>query len=165
MSDPIVSIDSSEIHEGKLEELRSAMKELVEFVDTNEAQPFLYNVYLNEQKSLMTVVQVHPDSASMEFHMNVAGPAFPRLSEFVTLSRIDIYGNPTNKLLEQMRQKARTLGDATLVVHNCMQGSLASESPESRSSELPSERLCASMRIAIGTGQGVQWTGTRSSFV
>jgi hypothetical protein len=117
MSEPIVSIDSSEIHEGKLEELKTAMKELVEFVDANEPQTILYNVYLTDGGTRMTVVQVHPDSASMEFHMNVAGSAFPKFSELVTLSTIDIYGKPTARLLEQMRQKARTLGNAALVVH------------------------------------------------
>jgi len=117
MSDLIVSIDSSEIHEGRLEELKTAMKELVGFVDANEPRPIIYQVYLNEDGTQMTVVQVHPDSASMEFHMSVAGPAFPRLSEFVTLSRIDIYGEPTDELLEQMRQKARVLGNASLAVH------------------------------------------------
>ena len=122
MAHPIVSVDSSEVHVGRLEELKSAMKELVAFVDANEPRPILYNVYLTEDGTLMTVAQVHPDSASMEFHMNVAGPAFPKLSEFVTLSRIDIYGMPTDKLLEQLRQKARMLGNAALVVHQLHAG-------------------------------------------
>lgn len=122
MSEPIVSVDSSEVHEGKLEELQTAMKELVEFVDANEPQPIAYNVYLNGDGTRMTVVQVHPDSASMEFHMNVAGSAFPKFSELVTLSRIDIFGKPSDKLLEQMRQKAQILGDAALVVHELHAG-------------------------------------------
>jgi hypothetical protein len=45
------------------------------------------------------------------------GSAFPKFSELLTLSRIDIYGKPSGKLLEQMRQKAQTLEDAALVVH------------------------------------------------
>ena len=122
MSGPIVSVDSSEIHEGRLEELKTAMKELVEFVDANEARPIVYNLYLNEDGTGMTVVQVHPDSASMELHMDVAGSAFPKFLEFLTLSRIDIYGKPSAKLLEQMRQKARTLGSAALVVHELHAG-------------------------------------------
>lgn len=78
MTEPIVFIDSSEIREGKLEELKMAIRDLVEYVQSNEPRPIAYNVYLNESGSRMTVVQVHPDSASMEFHMKVAGPAFPK---------------------------------------------------------------------------------------
>jgi hypothetical protein len=122
MSEPVVSIDRSEIRDGRLEELKAALKGLVEFVDANEPQPIIYNVYLNEDSTQMTVVQIHPDASSMEFHMDVAGSAFPKFSELVTLLRIDIYGKPTAKLLEQMRHKARTLGDAALVVHERLAG-------------------------------------------
>ena len=65
----ILVIDSSRVREGKLEELKAAIDELVQFVETNEARPLAYNVYLDEDGATMTVTQVHPDSASMERHM------------------------------------------------------------------------------------------------
>jgi hypothetical protein len=74
MSDPIVIIDSSEIREGKLEELKTAINDLVDFVEANEPRPIAYIVYLDEAGVRMTVVQVHPDSGSMELHMKVAAP-------------------------------------------------------------------------------------------
>ena len=117
MSEPVVSIDVSRIHQGKLEELKRAMQELVEFVDANETQPFLYGVYFNDDNTEMTVLQVHPDSASMEFHMDIAGSEFKGLSEFLTLLRIDIYGKAGERLLDQMRRKAKLLGNAALAVH------------------------------------------------
>lgn len=117
MSELVVSIDVSRVHQGKLEELKRAMKELVEFVDANETRPLLYSVYFNDDDTEMTVLQVHPDSASMEFHMDVAGSEFKGLSEFLTLLRIDIYGKASDRLVDQMRQKATLLGNATLAVH------------------------------------------------
>lgn len=122
MNEPVVSVDCSEVREGKLEELKTAIKELVEFVDANEPQPIAYNVYFSDDGTRMTVLQVHPNSGSMEFHMDVAGPAFPRLLEFIRLSTIDIYGRPSDKLLEQMRQKAQMLGTATVAVHELHAG-------------------------------------------
>lgn len=47
-SKPIIYIDRSEIREGKLEELKAAMKELVELVEVNEPQIIAYNVYFTE---------------------------------------------------------------------------------------------------------------------
>jgi hypothetical protein len=117
MSEPIVFVDSSEIREGKLKELKTAIHDLVEFVESNEPRPIAYNVYLNESGTRMTVVQVHPDSASMEFHMKVAGSAFRKFVELIRLSTMDIYGKPSDDLLEQMRQKVQMLGSATVVVH------------------------------------------------
>ncbi len=35
-----------------------------------------YGVYLNDDATRGTVLQVHPEAASAEFHMQVAGPAF-----------------------------------------------------------------------------------------
>jgi hypothetical protein len=54
MSEPILYVDTSEIREGKLEELKTAMKELVEFVETNEPRLIAYNVYLNDDGNQMT---------------------------------------------------------------------------------------------------------------
>jgi hypothetical protein len=73
MSDLIVVVDSSEIREGKLEELKTAIAELVKFVEGNESEPIAYNIYLDETGIRMTVVQIHPNSASMERHLKLAG--------------------------------------------------------------------------------------------
>jgi quinol monooxygenase YgiN len=122
MSEPIVSIDTSEIREGKLDDLKAAVAELVAFVESNEQRPILYDVYFDEAGTRMTVVQVHPDSASMEYHMTVAGPAFAGFSELVTLSTLDVYGEPSEALLEQLRRKVQLLGPATVVVHDHQAG-------------------------------------------
>jgi hypothetical protein len=122
VSHPIVVIDSSEIREGRLEELKAALKELVEFVEASEAEPIAYNVYFNEDGTRMTVVQVHPNSASMEFHMKAAGPLFRKFTDLLKLSRVDFYGRPSDALLEQMRQKAQLLGNASVAVNNLHAG-------------------------------------------
>jgi hypothetical protein len=117
MSEPIVYIDTSEIREGKLEELKSAMNELIKLVETSEPRLIAYNVYFNEEDTRMAVVHVHRDSASLEFHMKVAGPAFPKFVQLIKLLSIDVYGNLTDDLLERMRQKARMLGNGTVLMH------------------------------------------------
>jgi hypothetical protein len=122
MSKPIVVIDTSVILEGKLAEVETAIHGLAAFVESNEPRPISYNVYLNEDRTRMTVVQVHPDSASMEFHMNVAGPAFAKFEQLIKLSTMDVFGEPSDHLLEQIQQKVRMLGDAMVSVHNFRAG-------------------------------------------
>jgi quinol monooxygenase YgiN len=116
MSDAIVYVDVADVREGALEELKAAMKELVEFVDANEPRLIAYNVYFSDDGTRMTVVHVHPDSASLEYHMEVAGPVFRRFVEIVTLSSIHVYGDPSEKLLRQLHEKARLLGRGTVAV-------------------------------------------------
>jgi quinol monooxygenase YgiN len=121
-ADPIVVIDSSEIREGRIDELKTALTELVEFVEAKEAEPIAYSIYIDEQGSRMTVMQIHPSSASLELHMRLAGPAFRKFTELVVLSRVDIYGTPSDALLELMRQKAELLGNAPVVVNELHAG-------------------------------------------
>jgi hypothetical protein len=122
MSEPLIYIDCSEIREGKLEELKTAMNELVGLVKSNEPRIIAYNVYLTEGGTRMTVVHVHPDSASLEFHMTVAAPSFPKFVEFIKLLTIDVYGKPSANLVERMRQKAQMLGNGTVLVHSLHAG-------------------------------------------
>ena len=122
MSEPIVYVDTSEIQAGKLEELKTAMKELVKFIEANEPRLIAYNVYFEEDGTRMTVVHLHPDSASLEFHVKVAGPAFPKFMQFIKLLTIDVYGKVSDNLLEQMRQKAQLLGNGTVIVHELHAG-------------------------------------------
>jgi hypothetical protein len=116
MPDAIMYLDTAEVREGALEELKSGMKELVDFVESNEPQLLAYNVYFSEDGTRMTVVHMHPDAASLEFHMEVARPVFRRFAGLVTLSSINIYGEPSEKALGQLEEKARLLGHGAVVV-------------------------------------------------
>jgi quinol monooxygenase YgiN len=116
MAELIVYVDASDVHEGALEELKVAIKELVDFIEANEPRLLAYNVYFSADGTRMTVVQVHTDTASLEYHLEIAGPVFRRFVELVTLSSIHIYGEPSEKVLTQAREKARLLGRGDVVV-------------------------------------------------
>jgi hypothetical protein len=116
MSNSIVYVDTSDVRAGALDELKTGMKELVDFVEANEPRLIAYTVYFSDDGTRMTVVNMHPDSASVEYHMEVAGPFFRRFRELVTLSSIRIYGEPSEKVLKQAREKAALLGRSDVVV-------------------------------------------------
>jgi quinol monooxygenase YgiN len=116
MSDAIVYIDTADVREGAAEELKAGMKELADFVDANEPRLIAYNVYFSGDDTRMTVVHVHPDSASLEYHLEVAGPIFRRFVDLVTLTSIHIYGKPSEQVLKQAHEKARLLGRGAVVV-------------------------------------------------
>jgi len=93
----------------------------VTFFESNEDRPIVYDIF-DQSGTRMTVAQVHPDSESMDYHMTVAGPAFAGFAELVTLSTLDVYGEPTEALLEQLRRNVQLLGPATVVVHDLQAG-------------------------------------------
>ena len=122
MNDLIYYVDTSLIQKGKLNELKNAVKDLVEFVNLNESRIISYNIYFNEDGTQMTLMQIHPDPASLEFHLEIAGPAFQKFKDLIRLSTIQIYGKPSDNLLNQLQQKAQMLGNAKVVVHDFQSG-------------------------------------------
>ena len=122
MSDLILYVDVSDVRAGALEELKPAIRELVDFVEAHEPQLIAYNFYLSEDGTKLTVVSVHPNSASLEYHMTVAGPLFRQLVELVTLSSIHIYGEPSEKVLKQSHEKAKLLGRGAVVADSLFAG-------------------------------------------
>lgn len=119
---PIVYIDTSAIRDGKLEQLRKAMKGLATFVEANVPQLISYGFYLDEGQRQMTVVAVHPDSASLEYHMGVGGAECRKFAGLIELLRIEVYGGVTDSVRERLHQKARMLGKGTVTVHEFYAG-------------------------------------------
>jgi hypothetical protein len=115
-SEPIVYLDHSDILEGSIDELRAGVTRLVEFIDEREPRLIAYGFYLDEVAMKMTVVAVHPDSESLELHMQVGGEEFRKLGHLIRLTGIECYGRPSERALEQLRQKAAALGDGGTVV-------------------------------------------------
>jgi len=116
-SELVIYVDHSEVREGRLEDLKTAIKDLAEFVKAKEPRIIAYNVYFTEDGKRMTVIHVHPDSDSLKFHMNVAGPAFAKFADYVRMLTINVYGEINESLLEQLKKKAQMLGNASVIVH------------------------------------------------
>jgi hypothetical protein len=114
--EPIVYIDHSDIRRDSLEELKAGVRRLVDFIDAQEPRLITYGFYIDEVAAKMTVVAVHRDSASLELHLDVGSEEFRKLARLLTLTAIECYGRPSEKALEQLRQKATTLGDGGTVV-------------------------------------------------
>ena len=70
----------------------------------------------------MTVVHIHADPESLDFHMEVAGPEFRKFADLVTMSSIEVCGAPSEKALEELRAKARMLGGERVTVRDLETG-------------------------------------------
>ena len=116
MDEAIVYVDTSEVRAGAIEDLKTAIKELVDFVDANEPRIISYNAYLSEDGTRINVVHMHPDTASLEHHLEVAGPRFRRFADLVTMESIIIFGRPSERVLRQLNDKARLLGAGAVTV-------------------------------------------------
>lgn len=122
MSKPIVYIDRSDVRPGTVADLRRAVIELVDFVMAREPQLISYGFYIDEEAPTMTVVAIHPDSASLELHLAVGGPEFRKVGHFITLRAIEVFGEPSRLAVERLQEKARMLGDAEVIIRSADAG-------------------------------------------
>lgn len=122
MPQPIIYVDTSTVRDGKLEELEGAMKALASFVEANVPQLISYGFFLNEERTRMNVVAVHRDSASLQFHMDVGAAEFRKFAHLIDLLNISVYGRVSEAVLNRLHQKARSLGAATVTVHEFYAG-------------------------------------------
>jgi hypothetical protein len=122
MSRPIFYVDTSSIREGKLKELEAAMEHLAAFVEANMPRLISYGFFLNEDRTQMTVVAIHPDSASLEFHLDTGAAEFRKFSDLIDLVRIEVYGQVSDAVLDRLQQKAQMLGTGAVAVHDFYAG-------------------------------------------
>ena len=121
MSDFLVYLDTSDVQPGKLGELKVAMEDHARFVEANEPRIIAYDVYFSDDGTRMNVLQVHQDLASLEFHLEVAGPRFPPIAPLVRLRTIEIFGAVTEELVKQLEAKTQLLG-GTVMIRNLHAG-------------------------------------------
>ncbi|MBT2596142.1 hypothetical protein [Arthrobacter sp. ISL-72] len=115
MSDFVVYLDTSDVRPGRLGELKAAMTELARFVEANEPRIVAYDVYFSRDGSRMSVLHIHKDIPSLEFHLKVAGPLFRPIAPLVQLLTIEIFGAVNQQLLERLEAKAQLLGGIVIV--------------------------------------------------
>ena len=68
-SGPFIFIGTHRIKEGKLAQFKRDAQVLVDFARDHEPRLIAFNFYLNDDETEASIVQVHPDAASMLFHM------------------------------------------------------------------------------------------------
>jgi quinol monooxygenase YgiN len=99
MSGPLIYVGTYTIKPGSQEDASRRLAELVDFVETNEPRMIAFNTYLDRDGNTVSIVQVHPDSASMEFHMQVNAKHFATAFDWLDTSMSGQYYGPISDAL------------------------------------------------------------------
>jgi quinol monooxygenase YgiN len=120
MSEPFIFIGTHTLREGKLQDFKQQWLELLEMVEAKEPRLIAFHAYVNEDGTELTIVQVHPDADSMLFHMQVVRDHISEAHQSVVekTERIDIYGNPSDTVLEMIRQVAESEAPLNVKAHH-----------------------------------------------
>ena len=108
MPGPFIFIATNRLKDGRFGAEQQRVPELVRFVEAHEPRLIAFNEYVNEDRSQVSVVQIHPDAASMEYHMqavaDLARQAYAQTLEATT--GIQVFGTPTENILRMLQQQA-----------------------------------------------------------
>jgi hypothetical protein len=108
MPGPLIFVGTNRLKEGALETERRCVPELVEFVEREEPRVIAFREYLSEAGDEVTVVQIHPDAASLETHLRVIADHARRAYE-ETLDRtvrIQVFGELPDAVADALREQA-----------------------------------------------------------
>jgi quinol monooxygenase YgiN len=103
MTAPFVYVGTWTIKEGKVDEARRRLAEHVDLIEANEPRMIAFHLYLDDDARTASVVQVHPDSASMEFHMELIAAHLAGAFDYIdTILTEQYYGPMSDALAETL---------------------------------------------------------------
>jgi len=110
MSGPLIFIATNRLRPGAFEAERQRVPGLVDYLESSEPRLIAFNEYVNDERTEVSVVQVHPDADSMEFHMGVVRDRAARAYEETldATTRIQVFGTPSASMLDGLREQAGT---------------------------------------------------------
>src|SRR5437879_2408051 len=120
MAGPFIFIATNRLKPGKVDAERHRVPGLVDFIEANEPRLIAFNEYVNDEGTEVAVVQVHPDAASFEFHMGAVRERASRAYEETldATTGIQVFGAPTQGILEMLRRQARDGDQYTVKQHH-----------------------------------------------
>jgi hypothetical protein len=102
---PFIFIATNTVRGGMLSQERRRAPEWAAFIRSQEPRLIAFHEYLSEDGTEVEYVQIHPDAASFEHHLDViesAKESYRGTLEATTAIRI--YGTPTERILTALRR-------------------------------------------------------------
>lgn len=115
MREPIVFISHHKIKEGMLDEFRESYRRVTPVVEADKPGTVGFLHYLDQDASEVTSIHVFPDAEAMERHMQGVDDRAGEAAQHLEFGRFEIYGKPSDKILQFMRATAAEVGVSLIV--------------------------------------------------
>ena len=123
MAEYITVVSTYVIPNGRLAEWKAAMMEVTELISVNVPRLVSFNVYINDEGTEATGVYVHPDSESLEQHLEVAVSRNNDGIPLVQTSGLALYGSPSDRVVERLRGLSEASNSFPVTVRGHFHGS------------------------------------------
>jgi len=128
MPGPIVFISHSRVKAGSLEGLRDFLATGAPLLQTDKPRTLAFLPYLNEDGTELSIVHLFADSESFAIHLDGVAERSAAADAFIETTGFEIYGRPSDGVLEAMRQAAAQSGVSLRLEHESLAGFLRARS-------------------------------------
>jgi hypothetical protein len=94
MTAPVFFITTHKIKPGQFGAFKALSDEYLAFVQANEPRAWAHYAYVDEDAMEVSMIQVHPDAASADQHMQIAHALIGRGLDLTETLTADVYGDP-----------------------------------------------------------------------
>ena len=108
MSEPIVFITHHKLKEGKLGAFREMNQEALQRLEQQKPTTLAQLAYLGEDGAELSFIHLFPDAEAMDLHFEGVQERAKQAYEFMEPMSMEIYGSPSDAVLERMKQIAES---------------------------------------------------------
>lgn len=115
MPEPIVFISHFRIKDQQLEKIRRMLDQVIEQIESQKPRTLAQVGFADPERMTLTFVHVFGDADSMDIHVEGSEQRSSAAYEFIEPRGWEIYGRPSNAVIEMMKREAAEAG-VTLTV-------------------------------------------------
>jgi hypothetical protein len=110
VTEPIVFTSHFRVKAGKADAYRQLQYEIANQLQADKPRTLAFLPYLSEDGSRLTVVHVFGDAEAMDLHFQGSDERSDAAYEFLQPDGWEIYGKPSEEVIDSMRQAASAAG-------------------------------------------------------
>ena len=88
--------------EGELDTVKKVLTTAIETVNANDPGALSYEFFFNHDESRLYAVEWYKDSDAALAHLGIVGKILPKLLEVARVNRFQIFGNPSEGLVQAL---------------------------------------------------------------
>jgi quinol monooxygenase YgiN len=115
MSEPIVFVSHHRVKPGKLDELKSLMREMWATMEVEKPRTLMNLAYINEDGTEVTFMHAFADIEAMQLHWQGADDRTAQAYAYIEPIGFEIYGSAGEQIVDGMRAEAAE-GGVTLTL-------------------------------------------------
>ena len=122
MAAHVIFVGTYEVPPEALNAFIAANKDMRDYVKANEPRLVSWHTYISDDRTEATTIMIHPDSDSLEYHLQVAATRISAGVSMVRTKHMELYGEVSEGLLSRLQTISQSSGSWPIDVKRHLHG-------------------------------------------